>query len=70
VASVKLAVFITKTGVDRVVPAGGAGLEETEAALKLYRLLSNEIARFDDAIRRKTAAPEKPRKLLVETGVN
>ena len=58
----KLAVFITRAGIDRVVPAGGAGLEETEAALRLYRLLSTEIAAFDEAIRRKTAASEKPRK--------
>lgn len=60
----RLAVFVGRQGVERVVPASGSTFEETDSALKLYRTLREEIAAFDEAVRRRTSVSEKTRKPL------
>jgi hypothetical protein len=54
----RLGLFIGKAGIERIMP-GGSSLAETEAGLALFRMLKQEIAEFDSAIRRKLAAVDK-----------
>jgi hypothetical protein len=54
----RIAVFVSRAGVERIVPAGGATLEDSTLAVELQRFLQDEIAAFDRAIRRKVAQQE------------
>ena len=49
----RLAIFVSETGgAERVVPAGN-GIAATEAAMRLYETLRDEVERFDRAVRQR-----------------
>jgi hypothetical protein len=53
----RLAIFVTFRGVEKVIPDTDS-LDDTEAALRLYHLLREEIRHFDQACRRRLAEEE------------
>jgi hypothetical protein len=53
----RLAIFVTFRGVEKVIPDTDS-LDDTEAALRLYHLLRDEIRQFDLACRRRLAEEE------------